>query len=73
MYSFDRLPAGERVQEYLERAGIYQELSRAAATEGAKRLFRQMALDMLERAGVVTAPANKQTDAMSQDRLRSDE
>ena len=34
MYSFDGLPPGERVQEYLRRAGKYQELSRTATTAG---------------------------------------
>ena len=54
MYSFDRLPPGERVQEYLRRAGKYQELSRTATTAGSRLLFHQMALDMLERASAVT-------------------
>ncbi len=54
MYSFDRLPPGERVQEYLRRAGKYQEFSRTASTEGSRLLFHQMALDMLARANAVT-------------------
>lgn len=54
MYSFDGLPPGERVQEYLRRAGKYQELSRTATTAGSRLLFHQMALDMVERANAVT-------------------
>ena len=65
MYSFERLPPGERVQEYLERAGRYQEFSRTASTEGAKRLFRQLALDMLERVNALTVEAKDQTDETS--------
>jgi hypothetical protein len=62
MHSFDRLPPAERAQEYLERAGVYQEFSRTAATEGAKRLFHQLALDMIARANSATVPATNQTD-----------
>jgi hypothetical protein len=58
MYSFDRLPPGERVQEYLRRAGNYQELSRTATTAGARLVFHQMALEMLERANAVTVWAD---------------
>jgi hypothetical protein len=54
MYSFDGLPPGERVQEYLRRAGKYQEMSRTATTAGSRLLFHQMALDMIERASAVT-------------------
>ncbi|WP_157100508.1 hypothetical protein [Rhodoplanes sp. Z2-YC6860] len=54
LYSFDRLPPGERVQEYLRRAGKYQELSRTATTAGARLLFHEMARDMMERASAVT-------------------
>ena len=60
-----RLPPGERAQEYLERAGVYQEFSRTASTEGAKRLFHQMALDMIERANAATIQPTDQTDKKS--------
>jgi hypothetical protein len=66
MYSFDRLPPGERVQEYLRRAGKYQELSRTATTAGSRLLFHQMALDMLERANSVTEWATSKTDQKPQ-------
>ena len=62
MSSFERLPPGERVQEYLERAGVYQEFSRTAGTEGAKRLFHQMALDMIERARATARATDQGTD-----------
>jgi|tagenome__1003787_1003787.scaffolds.fasta_scaffold13825520_1 hypothetical protein len=61
MYSFDRMPPGERVQEYLRRAGKYQELSRTATTTGSRLLFHQMALDMIERANAVTDWATTET------------
>jgi hypothetical protein len=54
MYSIEQLPPAERVQEYLKRAGKYQEFSRTASTDGSRQLFHQMALDMLERANAVT-------------------
>ena len=66
MYSFDRLPPGERVQEYLRRAGKYQELSRTATTAGSRLLFHQMALDMLERANAVTIWAADKSDKKPQ-------
>ena len=62
MHSFDRLPPAERAQEYLERAGVYQEFSRTASTEGAKRMFHQMALEMIERASAAAIPAKTQAD-----------
>jgi hypothetical protein len=62
MYSFDRMPPGERVQEYLRRAGKYQELSRTATTTGSRLLFHQMALDMIERANAVTDWATTETN-----------
>lgn len=62
IHSLDRSPPAERAQEFLERAGVYQEFSRTAATEGAKRLFHQMALEMIERANAATVPAKNQTD-----------
>ena len=65
MHNFDGLPPAERAQEYLERAGVYQELSRTAATEGAKRMFHQMALDMIAHANAAASPAKKQTDETS--------
>ena len=66
MSEFDRLPPGERVQEYLERAGAYQEFSRTAGTAGAKRLFHQMAREMLERASAIAVRATDQTDQKSE-------
>ena len=66
MHSCDRLPPGERVQEYLRRAGKYQELSRTATTAGSRLLFHQMAVDMLERANAVTVWTADKTGKKSQ-------
>jgi len=65
MHNFDGLPPAERAQEFLERAGVYQEFSRTAATEGAKRMFHQMAIEMIERANAATVPAKKPADKTS--------
>jgi hypothetical protein len=54
------------VQEYLRRAGKYQELSRTATTTGSRLLFHQMALDMLERANAVTVWVADKPDRKSQ-------
>ena len=56
MHTIDRLPPGERIQEYLRRAGEYQEFSRTAMTAGSRQLFQQMARDMLECANAVKMP-----------------
>jgi hypothetical protein len=73
MYSFDRLPPGERVQEYLRRAGKYQEFSRTASTAGSRLLFHQMALDMLARANAVTEWSKDNPDAAGQEPKQADQ